>query len=85
MAKAEDEWSDDCSDIWNFDDVCSTLISEHFTLVLGIAGKRRSIVQGWTEDVPGMYLRTINLGASTIVVKNLQIARGFCESFLRGK
>ena len=82
MAKAEDEWSDDCSDIWNFDDVCSTLISEHFTLVLGIAGKRRSIVL-YKDGCP--YLRTINLGASTIVVKNLQIARGFCESFLRGK
>ena len=40
MAKAEDEWSDDCSDIWNFDDVCSTLISEHFSLNTGDSWKK---------------------------------------------
>ena len=62
MAKAEDEWSDDCSDIWNFDDVCSTLISEHFTLVPGIAGKRRSIVQGWSRRRAGHVLENNQLG-----------------------
>ena len=35
MTKAETKWSDGCSDIWNFDDVSLTLISDHFSLNTG--------------------------------------------------
>ena len=47
MAKAEAKSSDDCSDIWNFDGVSSTLISEHFSLNTGDSWKKeRSAIKG---------------------------------------
>ena len=90
-AKAEAKWSGDCSDIWNFDDVISNLIREHFTVVQGDSWKEKEYKNGGEHGVKSV-LEKYQLECGPEQCEDLaraaayKIARIFCNTGLsRGK